>query len=71
MRTKMELQPHQQRVVDEKRELDEKREKLGAFKRTPVFEKLPWQEQERLNTQAHIMTMYSAVLGERITAFTA
>lgn len=63
------LQPHQQRVVDEKRELDEKREKLGAFKHTPVFEKLPWQEQERLNTQAHIMTMYSAVLGERIAAF--
>ena len=52
----MELQPHQQRVVDEKRELDEKREKLGAFKCTPVFEKLPWQEQERLNTQAHNMS---------------
>lgn len=67
----MELRPHQQRVVDEKRELDEKREKLGAFKHTPVFEKLPRQEQERLNTQAHIMTMYSAVLGERIAAFTA
>jgi hypothetical protein len=67
----MELQPHQQRVVDEKRELDEKREKLGAFKHTIVFEKLPWQEQERLNTQAHIMTMYSAILGERIAAFPA
>ncbi|MCB2071194.1 MAG: hypothetical protein KDF67_17045 [Ottowia sp.] len=67
----MELQPHQQRVVEEKRELDEKREKLGAFKHTPAFEKLPWQEQERLNTQAHIMTMYSAVLGERIAAFSA
>lgn len=27
------------------------------------------QEQERLNTQAHIMTMYSAVRGERIANF--
>ena len=63
------LAPHQQRVVDEKRDLDEKREKLGNFKNTDLFASLPWQEQERLNTQAHIMTMYSAVLGERIAAF--
>lgn len=61
--------PHQQRVVDEKTELDSKREKLGGVKNTDAFARLPWQEQERLNTQAHIMTMYSAVLGERITAF--
>lgn len=67
----MELQPHQQRVVDEKRELDEKREKLDAFKSGPIFQTLPWDEQERLNTQAHIMTLYSAVLGRRIAAFTA
>lgn len=63
------MQPYQQRVVDEKAELDAKREKLGAFKNTDAFAALPWQEQERLNTQAHIMTMYSAVLGERIHAF--
>lgn len=63
------LAPHQQRVVDEKQELDEKREKLGAFKNTDLFASLPWQEQERLNTQAHVMTMYSAVLGARIAAF--
>ncbi len=67
--TMKELQPHQQRVVDEKQELDAKREKLGAFKSTELFAGLPWQEQERLNTQSHIMTMYSAVLGERIAAF--
>ena len=63
------LAPHQQRVVDEKRDLDDKREKLGNFKNTDLFASLPWQEQERLNTQAHIMTMYSAVLGERIADF--
>lgn len=65
----IELAPHQQRVVDEKRELDERREKLGAFKNTDFFASLPWQEQERMNTQAHVMTMYSAILGERIAAF--
>lgn len=61
--------PHQLRVIEEKIELDEKREKLGEFKNTPMFAALPWQEQERLNTQAHIMTMYSAILGARIAAF--
>ena len=60
---------HQKRVVEEKQELDAKREKLGVFKNTSLFAELPWEEQERLNTQAHIMTMYSAVLGERIAAF--
>lgn len=60
------MQDFQKRVIDEKAELDAKRERLGSFKNTDVFARLPWQEQERLNTQAHIMTMYSAVLGERI-----
>ena len=63
------MQDFQKRVVDEKTELDAKRDKLGAGKNTDAFARLPWQEQERLNTQAHIMTMYSAVLGERIAAF--
>jgi hypothetical protein len=65
----MDIQPHQQRVIDEKTDLDAKREKLGEFKKTATFAGLPWQEQERLNTQAHIMTMYSAVLGARIAEF--
>ena len=63
------MKPHQQRVIDEKAELDKKREKLGAFKNTDTFLSLPWQEQERLNTQAHIMTMYSTVLGAHIASF--
>lgn len=61
--------PHQQRVIEEKQELDTKREKLGEFKNTDMFLSLPWQEQERLNTQVHIMTMYSSVLGERVRNF--
>ena len=63
------LQPHQRRVVEEKAELDERRQKLGAFKNSAMFPSLPWQEQERLNTQAHLMTMLSGVLGERIANF--
>ena len=65
----MELQPHQQRVVDEKAELDAKLAKLDAFGRTEMFASLPPDEQGRLNRQHSIMEQYSAVLGERIRAF--
>jgi len=63
------MQPHQQRVVDEKAELDEKLTKLDAFGRTPLFASLPPDEQGRLNRQHSLMEQYSAVLGERIAAF--
>ena len=67
----MELQPHQQRVVDEKRELDEKLAKLDTFGRSEFFKTLPEAEQGRLNRQHSLMEQYSAVLGERIAAFQA
>jgi len=67
----MSMQPHQQRVVDEKRELDEKLTKLDAFGRTELFASLPADEQGRLNSQHSLMERYSAVLGERIAAFQA
>ena len=67
----MELQPHQQRVVDEKSELDAKIDKLTTFIDTPLFSGLPEAEQERLVRQLHYMGHYTAVLGERIAAFTA
>ena len=60
------MEPHVERMIEEKKELDAKREKLGEFKNTDNFARLPWQEQERLNTQAHLMCAYSAVLGARI-----
>ena len=64
------MQPHQQRVIDEKNELDEKREKLSAFKASnPLYFQLPEAEQHRLSRQLAIMTEYSEVLGERIEAF--
>lgn len=63
------LEPHQQRVVDEKAALDEKLGKLVPFFGTPLFAGLPEAEQSRLRNQARFMDGYSAVLGERIEAF--
>ena len=63
------MQPHQQRVVDEKAELDERLAKLVAFTKTPIFEGLDIAERDRLDQQAATMTMYSDILGDRIAAF--
>lgn len=63
------MQPHQQRVVDEKTELDARMDKLTAFIDTPMFAGLDAAEQERLVRQLHHMGHYTAVLGERIAAF--
>jgi hypothetical protein len=63
------MKPHQERVIQEKRELDEKLAKLDAFGRTEVFNTLPSDEQGRLNRQHSVMEHYSRILGERIAAF--
>ncbi len=48
----MELQPHQQRVVDEKTELDKKANALSNFIGiSAIFPTLDAAEQERLNRQ--------------------
>jgi hypothetical protein len=66
----MELQPHQQRVVDEKQGLDTRRDKLTEFiKAGKIFATLPADEKERLTRQLVIMEQYSAVLAERIVHF--
>ncbi len=65
----MSLEPHQQRVVDEKRELDERIAKLHAFQSNPIFKSLPPAEIGRLYRQENAMREYSAVLAERIQAF--
>lgn len=65
----MELQPHQQRVVDEKNELSERLGKLLAFFQTPTFDGLSEAERSRLRNQARFMDGYAAVLEERIAAF--
>jgi hypothetical protein len=63
------MQPHQERVVAEKRELDEKLVKLGAFLEGSFFPTLSADEQGRLTEQASVMKRYSEILGDRIAAF--
>lgn len=63
------MQPHQQRVIDEKTELDERLSKLSAFLEGAIFSGLSIDEQTRLRRQADYMTQYSQVLAERIAAF--
>ena len=64
------LQPHQQRVVDEKNELDTKANALSQFiGLSPIFEKLDAAEQERLKLQNDVMWQYSEILAARIAAF--
>jgi hypothetical protein len=64
------MQPHQQRVVDEKSELDKKALALSNFIGTnPVFATLDPVEQERLKEQNDVMWRYSEILGARIAAF--
>lgn len=65
----MNLQPHQQRVVDEKTELDAKLTKLSAFMDGQIFKALPEEERNRLIRQKEYMCDYSDVLAERIAAF--
>jgi len=64
------MQPHQQRVVDEKTELDTKAKALSQFiGHSPIFETLPAVEQELLKEQNDVMWKYSEILGARIAAF--
>lgn len=65
-----ELQPYQQRVVDEKADLDERTRKLATFiADNPLFGGLPCAERDRLRRQYHLMAALSRVLGERIAEF--
>ena len=63
------MPPHQQRVLDEKKELDEKSSKLNTFFNTAIFGRLSGEEQDRLHRQYELMVQYSAMLDERIAAF--
>jgi len=67
----MALLPHQIRVVAEKRELDERLQRLVAFMGTATFAELPEAERARMTRQRDVMTELSAVLGDRIDAFSA
>ena len=64
------MQPHQQRVIDEKEALDIKLEALNDFiNQNPLYLKLSIGEQGRLFAQTYAMGLYSDILGERIDRF--
>lgn len=63
------MQPHQERVVQEKAELSEKVDKLETFIGGSIYASLPPAEQSRLTRQHLIMQLYEQVLSERIAAF--
>lgn len=63
------MQPHQQRVSDEKAELDERIGKLGAFIHGDVFPTLPGADQLLLIEQHSAMIVYSEILAKRIARF--
>lgn len=65
----MELQPYQQRVVDEKAELDEKIEKLAGFINGDALTDVDTDERVRMFRQLVVMRHYAKILGERIEAF--
>ena len=64
------MQPYQQRVVDEKLENDTRAHALSKFiGSSPLFETLDPEEQERMKVQNDLMWQLSEVLGARIAAF--
>lgn len=63
------MQPHQERVVVEKRELDEKLVKLRTFRFSPVFRTLEPEDRALLEDQYTVMARYSDILTERINRF--
>lgn len=63
------MEPHQERVINEKSELDDKIGKLVPFLKTRIFAGLPEEEKDRLSRQIGVMQQYSDILNERISAF--
>ncbi len=64
-----ELQPYQQRVLEESVQLSERAVKLGTFINSPAFDQLDKYEQRRLLVQSVHMLHYLEVLRQRIEAF--
>ena len=65
------MQPHQQRVIDERNELSAKLAKLIVFTNSDSFTEIVEDERERdrLIQQKSIMAQYLAILNRRIIAF--
>ena len=62
----IQLQPHQQRVVDEKQELDTRVEKLSTFVNSDNLNRASAEEQELLREQLVVMTKLQDILQKRI-----
>ena len=60
------MQPHQERVVQEKQELDERLFKLRLFMEKQAFQELPEEERDLLRYQEQHMLNYSEILAARI-----
>ena len=65
----MDLQPWQQRVIDEKNELDNRIINLNWFIESSAFNKIDRDEQRRLRIQLELMFELQAVLLARIKSF--
>lgn len=65
----MELQPFQQRVIDERDDLEIKASKLQDFILSDKFSSVPADERQRLVLQRNLMVAYVIVLDQRIAAF--
>lgn len=64
------LQPHQQRVVEEYKELKDKTTKLGAFiLDNPIYRSLEEDEQKDMKIQYDAMCVYTDALERRINRF--
>jgi hypothetical protein len=63
------MQPHQQRVIDEKAALDGNIERLSAFLEGDIFRTLGITEMVDLRVQLEQMAAYSNTLGRRIARF--
>lgn len=64
-----ELQPHEQRVLDEHSELCEKISKLADFLSKPQPSSINDEQWFLLNLQLNSMSIYSNILSQRTKAF--
>ena len=64
------MQPHEQRVVEERDDLLTKMRKLSDFMGGQIFSNLPYEDRKLLQIQHHAMTAYAEVLSTRIGRFT-
>ena len=67
----MELQPHQQRVIEERDQLKDRHTKLRNFLVADTFKGLSRDEKDDMIRQSSIMGHYLMLLERRIARFTA